>query len=398
MKRLLSILAVALVCAPLFAKVPNKAVFPDIPGYKTLKGDFHIHTMFSDGTVWPVDRVKEAEYEGLDFLSITDHMETRLAKQLNAGYLDATKVNSNTSYEIAAKYAKGKHITIIHGAEMTRGSSHFPGHFNTHFISDAEELVKVCDAAAEKHKKDKDRSEKDALKAGLPCARNNQNAFIVWNHPQWQKQSHNGAQWTDIQEWAYKNGYMQGIEIVNQDCSDFLDRKGFHWAMERGLTVVSGTDSHSPIYEIVDTRVQAFRPMTLVFATENSVEGIRDALENGRTAVFADNHLYGPEKYLTEMFKAILTITKISVKDNRMTVRVRNDSSLPLEFSKREDTHTDVYQEYNPMRLNRGESASLLFYTCDDGPMPESITVDIIAHNFWCDVDTPIQFEMTFSK
>ena len=26
---------------------------PDIPGYITLKGDFHMHTPFSDGTVWP---------------------------------------------------------------------------------------------------------------------------------------------------------------------------------------------------------------------------------------------------------------------------------------------------------------------------------------------------------
>jgi hypothetical protein len=26
---------------------------PDIPGYQTLKADFHVHTDFSDGSVWP---------------------------------------------------------------------------------------------------------------------------------------------------------------------------------------------------------------------------------------------------------------------------------------------------------------------------------------------------------
>jgi len=30
---------------------------PDIPGYLTLKCDFHMHTIFSDGLVWPTVRV-----------------------------------------------------------------------------------------------------------------------------------------------------------------------------------------------------------------------------------------------------------------------------------------------------------------------------------------------------
>jgi len=34
--------------------------FPDVPGFKTLKCDFHQHTVFSDGSVWPDIRVMEA--------------------------------------------------------------------------------------------------------------------------------------------------------------------------------------------------------------------------------------------------------------------------------------------------------------------------------------------------
>ncbi len=33
---------------------------PDIPGYKTLKCDFHIHSVFSDGRVTAATRVDEA--------------------------------------------------------------------------------------------------------------------------------------------------------------------------------------------------------------------------------------------------------------------------------------------------------------------------------------------------
>lgn len=421
MKLKITLIAAALaVCAQLSAVVPNRAVFPDIPGYVTLKGDFHVHTVFSDGSTWPVDRIREATYEGLDFLSITDHMEPWLARSVNAGWLDAEKVDRNTSYEIAKK-AGGKTVLVIHGAELSRGSSRMAGHFNTHFISDGNAIFDAAEAAKTKFKEDlaasckgkaaakagkdpmgdpdnKDKAEEAAIKAGLQYAQEQQNAFIVWNHPQWQVQAHNGAKWLDIHQWAWKNGYMRGIEIVNQDCSDMVDRKAFHWAAEKGLTVVSGTDSHGPMYTLVDRGDQMFRPMTLIFATERSVEGIRDALVNGRSAVFADNHLYGPEKYLSEMFRAILQVTSVSVDKDRFKVKVRNDSSIPLEFSKREDTHTDIYMDLNPYRLNRGEEATLTFRTCDGSPASDSITVDIIVHNFWCDVDTPIQLECTFSK
>lgn len=49
--------------------------FPDIPGYQTLVGDFHIHTVFSDGLVWPTVRVDEAVREKLDVIAFTDHIE-----------------------------------------------------------------------------------------------------------------------------------------------------------------------------------------------------------------------------------------------------------------------------------------------------------------------------------
>ena len=55
---------------------------PDILGYKTLKCDFHMHTVFSDGSVWPPIRVVEAWQEGLDVISITDHIEQYHKKEI----------------------------------------------------------------------------------------------------------------------------------------------------------------------------------------------------------------------------------------------------------------------------------------------------------------------------
>jgi len=57
------------------AAVRKEIRIPDIAGYRTLKCDFHMHTVFSDGNVWPTVRVDEAWREGLDAIAITDHVE-----------------------------------------------------------------------------------------------------------------------------------------------------------------------------------------------------------------------------------------------------------------------------------------------------------------------------------
>ena len=49
--------------------------FPDVPGYETLICDLHMHTVFSDGNVWPIVRVDEAMRDGLDVIAITEHLE-----------------------------------------------------------------------------------------------------------------------------------------------------------------------------------------------------------------------------------------------------------------------------------------------------------------------------------
>ena len=76
-KKLIFILLVVFVFH--FGNAQSRQVInlPNIEGYQTLKCDFHMHTVFSDGMVWPTVRVEEAWKEGLDAISITDHIEYR---------------------------------------------------------------------------------------------------------------------------------------------------------------------------------------------------------------------------------------------------------------------------------------------------------------------------------
>lgn len=59
-------------------KVRRDISLPQIDGYDLLKCDFHIHTVFSDGIVWPSLRVNEAWEEGLDAIALSDHVEDNL--------------------------------------------------------------------------------------------------------------------------------------------------------------------------------------------------------------------------------------------------------------------------------------------------------------------------------
>ena len=54
--------------------------FPDAGEYKVLKCDFHQHTVFSDGQVWPKTRVVEAWEEDLDAIALTEHIEHKIGR------------------------------------------------------------------------------------------------------------------------------------------------------------------------------------------------------------------------------------------------------------------------------------------------------------------------------
>ena len=84
---------------------PKHIAVPDLPGYKTLKCDFHLHTYYSDGHVTPEMRVLEAWAEGLDAISITDHQPVPRSHT-------ETK-DCNVSYNKAFPMAESKGITLM---------------------------------------------------------------------------------------------------------------------------------------------------------------------------------------------------------------------------------------------------------------------------------------------
>jgi len=273
---------------------------PDIMGYTTLKCDLHMHTVFSDGLVWPTVRVDEAWSEGLDVISITDHIEYQPHKE-------DIPTNHNRPYEIALRRAEERGILLIRGAEITRDTP--PGHFNAIFLQDVDPLdtedLLDCMAAADK-----------------------QGAFIWWNHPGW-KPDRKG--WLAIHTTLYEKKYMRGIEVVN---GRTYDPEAHEWALEKNLTFLGNSDIHAPM-TLEQTTPAEHRPMTLVFAKERTIPAVKDALVAGRTAVWYEGQLIGKAQYLDAIFDEAARIRDIQYgRDNVVRFAVENTCDVALDLER----------------------------------------------------------------
>ncbi|HUX07913.1 MAG TPA: Sb-PDE family phosphodiesterase [Acidobacteriota bacterium] len=287
------------VCASGQVEPRREIGIPDIPGYLTLMCDFHMHTVFSDGYVWPMVRVQEAWRDGLDVFSITDHIEYQ-------PHSEDIPTKHNRPYEIAAPAADALGLLIIKGAEITRQKP--PGHFNALFLDDAA-LLEQDDF-------------KEAVKAAI-----DQGAFVLWNHPGWPD---NDETWYPIHSELYEAGWLHGIEVVN---GNTYYPEAHKWSIEKKLTIFGNSDVHDPIDVDYDPAAGEHRPATLVFATERSLDAIKEALKQRRTAIYTQDKLIGEEQYLRPIYDASVEVltTEVELQGRmRNQVMIRNSCEVPL--------------------------------------------------------------------
>jgi hypothetical protein len=272
---------------------------PDIPGYLTLKCDFHMHTVFSDGNVWPSVRVAEAWQEGLDVMAITDHMEYH-------PHADDIPVQYGRAYEIAKPHADEMGLVLIRAAEITRQMP--PGHFNCLFLEDVAAL------------------DKEDFWASMGAAVD-QGAYIFWNHPGW-RQKDEIPIWYDAHDSIYDLGWMHGMEIVNGSSYYPL---AYQWCLDKGITIFGNSDVHNPTGLDFPKGSEETRSLTLVFAREKTGESVREALEAGRTAVWRGDELYGQADYLKAIFDGSVRVISqpVHLKGKEFSnIQVINESDL----------------------------------------------------------------------
>ena len=275
-------------------KTPRKITIPDVGEFKVLKGDFHIHTLFSDGHVMPRDRVLEAVDNGLDVIAITDHIEHR--PNLGSGKLKLAENNDdhNVAYNFAKPEAEKNNLILVHGTEITKKVMP-PGHFNALFVEDVNAMAAVVD---------------DWRK--MLAVATDQGGFVHWNHPGWVAPTSGGLErgapmrfFDEIEEVRAK-GHLHGVEVFNG--TSFYPI-ALDWCNERDLAPVANTDIHQSDWNTYGHQ-NPLRPMTLLFAKDRSYESVREAFFAKRVVGWAANMILGRQPWVEKLFRSSVEIKK----------------------------------------------------------------------------------------
>lgn len=353
MKKFLLILAFVGVCsiaANAQTKVPDthrtcnfpkynrtEIILPKVNGFNCYKADLHVHTIYSDGDITPRQRVREAWYDGLDIIAITDHLEARRYEQymLNAhapynqdgkaykyrpagsarmpkdGVDPGITCDLNATFEEAKECVEKENLPIllIKGVEISRNAVK-EGHFNALFVTDIMSLYNI----------DTKETFRNVHKQG---------GIVIHNHPAYRRNT------TDKNEWheeVYKEGLIDGVEVVN---GWTFYPKIVRRCIEEKLIMAGGSDTHRPTSDQYKN-LDFFRTMTIILAKENTEKAIKEALLKRRTLVYSGGQLMGEEKLLKAFVNAAvdcqLTSTEGGKKHNSHIYTLTNNSSITLRL------------------------------------------------------------------
>ncbi len=299
--RFAALLILLLPAATTTAQIRHEIQVPDLPGFHTLVCDFHMHTVFSDGTVWPTVRIDEAWRTGLDAIALSDHIEYQ-------PHAEDIPTNHNRPFELCEQRAKEQGLILIRAAEITRETP--PGHFNALFIDDGKPLETV-----------------DFLEA-IRVA-NNHGGFVFWNHHDWKGPEAGG--WLDIHQQLFDEKLLHGMEVANG--GQYFPR-AHRWCLDRNLTMLGNSDIHPPDLRTESTSTD-HRTCTLVFADGEGAAAVKQALAAGRTAVWFNDKLIGRREWLAPLFDACIELDKPHLRSgDDIWVRVRNRSPFDLKLSR----------------------------------------------------------------
>ena len=314
---------------------------PVIDGYTPYKADLHTHTIFSDGHLSMDARVREVWVDGLDVMAVTEHLEYRPHEKDMVKYLrDYTKngpkventsfasdnrpasaadihVDFNYPVEVARKIGKAYGITIIPGIEITRKEEGWFSHFNALFTTDNNAI----------YAPETIESIRNAKKQG---------ALVMHNHPGWR---HLDMKITKFEKRVYDAGLLDGIEIMNG--TEFYPQ-AIERAQKYNLFVSSNTDAHNPTAERYE-KYGALRNMTIIYAKDQSLQSLREAIEARRTLAYSFGTLAGDEELLRKFFEASVTARKTYVSGSGTAeVIITNNSSVSWLLAREDEKMVEL--------------------------------------------------------
>ncbi len=344
--------------------------FPAVGGWKILKAEFHVHTIYSDGQVTPEVRVLEAWRDGIDVLGISDHAE----------HIDvALPQHKERSYGRAKDLAGRLGLQLILTSEISTIAQVKRPLRNSDFI------VTLL-------------SDEQALSRAYPDAMaqaSKQNAITIWAHP--------GAEWNEHSRSVLNAGTLHGIEIYNSHVSWSRSRglesvrgawmwpHAMEWAERHELAVFAGSDAHWPIDLMTRGEPGGRRPMTLILSTGSDSNAIREAILERRTVAWFGEMLWGPRHSLEGLVRACVSVVRLepnAAVRPKFAVGVTNACPLPFNLLPRAES-ADLKFKAGEMDIPPQATLSLPLSTSDDN-LPKSFRVELTFANVYTGPGNPL--------
>ena len=289
------------------ASAAERFDFPNVGPYTVLRGDFHMHTINSDGSRTTRDRVEESKEKGYDAIAITDHGTVK-------------------AYRVAKYVGSQLGLIVIRGHETgIAGNEHYVvlGVDSGYVPRDSHRWSKKKEGAETIYYRD----------AMLDVAKHG--GLIIYAHP------HVGL--NECTLWGAKQGILVGIELKNDVVGEKWNTEkshgtswypfAFDWAIEHNLAVFANTDVHG--------RRNETPAVTLLFCTERSEKGVLDAIRARRTAAWFDGMLWGRKDLLAQLMSAMVTAARSP--DGKLTLKNLGPVDLDGEVLGPQQTLLDLH-------------------------------------------------------
>ncbi|MDR1154744.1 MAG: hypothetical protein LBL04_08520 [Bacteroidales bacterium] len=352
--------------------VKYKVTFPDVGNYRVLKCEFHTHTVFSDGKVWPTERIMEAYNDDLDAISLTEHLEFR------SHISELATPDHNHSFELAEPVARKLDILNIKGCEITRMVP--PGHLNAIFVSDCNKILIPSGNRNPVDSANYRLAVKEAVSQG---------GFVFFNHPYY-RLSHDNIRLPESIEKLMDAGLINGIELINEN--RYIPQS-FDWALEKNLTMIASGDAHSSMPLFLREFGLKYRPMTLVLAEKRTGESILDALQNRRTLIWWKDHVMGRKEIVEPFVRACVNIRKYEFGNNRLSITFENLSAAAFDVELICDSNVYVSQA-----ISLHPDTEIIMTADVLNSQSKSVPVSFRINNVWIADQKPLTIQYIFER
>ena len=324
-----------------------------------------MHTVFSDGHVWPSFRVREAQRDGLDVISITEHIDYE-------GFPEQLKYDREAAFKLAKERAEKIGLLLIRGVEISPRVP--PYHNNAIFLEDVDALP--YDYMKDTHQTFvmKDEISREELMAPF-LEVEKQGGFVFYNHPSYKWWDQKSKElFTEIHRDLLDRGILGGMEVVNGGRYNVIAHR---MAEKYGLTMFGNSDAH---YEL-EGSFKTHRPMTLIFAKEKTEEAIEEAVRDRRTLVYSGDYLIGRQREAEAFFQASVEIESEKIENKKapqLRLKLTNITDIPFQVK----CSSEYIMENLPLgriRLEPHQTVSILLHPV--WSYPESISLEMEVEN-----------------